>query len=126
MKNRTNRSYSESFKFDVIQDYYASGISKRSIARKYDLSCVQLLSHWLKRYPIDSKELSLPQEVKAEYMDKTESETICQEELLKRRIAELEKALEYSNLRARSLEVLIDVAEENEGISIRKKPGAKQ
>lgn len=126
MKNRTNRSYSESFKLEVIQDYYASGMSMGSITRKYGLSSNQLLSYWLKRYPIDSKELSLPEEVKAEYMKKAESCKLSGEDQLRHRIQELEKALEYANLRARSLEVLIDIAEKNEGISIRKKPGAKQ
>lgn len=126
MKNRTNRSYSESFKLEVIQDYYASGMSMGSITRKYALSSNQLLSYWLKRYPIDSKELSLPEEVKAEYMKKAESCKLSGEDQLRHRIQELEKALEYANLRARSLEVLIDIAEKNEGISIRKKPGAKQ
>lgn len=126
MKNRTNRHYEESFKLEVLQEYYASGASVNSITRKYGLSCSRVLLYWLKRYPIDSPILSLPAEVKAQYMEEEKDVNLTNEKALKQRITELEKALEYANLRARSLEVLIDVAEKNEGINIRKKTGARQ
>ncbi len=45
---------------------------------------------------------------------------------LEKRIKELEKALEYSNLRADAYNKMIDVAEEVLNISIRKKSGTKQ
>ena len=45
---------------------------------------------------------------------------------LEKRIKELEKALEYSNLRARAYNTMIDVAEDMFKIPIRKKPGTKQ
>lgn len=126
MKNRTNQRYAESFKLEVIQDYYESGSSMNGIARKYGLGSRSVLLYWLKQYPITSKELSLPEDVKAHYM--VDSESVKEEEaqLLKHRVSELEKALEYAKLRARAMEVLIDVAEQNEGINIRKKTGARQ
>jgi hypothetical protein len=44
---------------------------------------------------------------------------------LEKRILELEKKLERSEMKRKSLDTLIDIAEE-QGISIRKKSGAKQ
>ncbi|MDD3052615.1 MAG: hypothetical protein PHR06_15960 [Candidatus Cloacimonetes bacterium] len=108
----------------VVSDYYGSGESHKSIALKYDLSCPGLVLNWLKRFPIDSELVSLPSEVKDTYMKNKADPT--EEEILQNRICELEKALAYANLRAHALDVLIDIAEKKEGISIRKKAGVKQ
>lgn len=126
MKNRTNQRYAESFKLEVLQEYYESGSSINSIARKYGLGSRNVLLYWLKQYPIGSKEVSLSEEEKTQYM--VDAESVKDEEVrsLKQRVSELEKALEYAKLRARGMEVLIDVAEKNEGINIRKKTGARQ
>lgn len=59
-------------------------------------------------------------------MEEEKSQDPTSEKSLNQRIIALEKALEYSKLRVRSMEVLIEVAEKNEGIDIRKKTGAKQ
>ena len=127
MQKRKKCHYEESFKLEALTDYYASGSSVRSITLKYGLSCTRVLFSWLHRYPIEGKELSLSEEVISKHMEKIEDRSNPRaEKALKQRIAELEKALWYANLRARGLELLIDVAEKNEGISIRKKPGAKQ
>lgn len=127
MQTRKKCHYEESFKLEVLTDYYASGSSVRSITLKYGLSCTRVLLSWLQRYPIDGKELSLSEEVISKHMAKIEDRSNPRsDKALNQRIAELEKALWYANLRARGLELLIDVAEKNEGISIRKKPGAKQ
>jgi len=45
---------------------------------------------------------------------------------LKKRIKDLEKALDYSKLETLARDILIDKAEEYFDISIRKKSGAKQ
>ncbi len=116
MKNRTNRRYDESFILEAIQYYYESGESVYSISRKYGLSSHSVFLYWLKRYPIDSQKLSLSEEVKIQYMEEEKSQDPTSEKSLNQRIIALEKALEYSKLRVRSMEVLIEVAEKNEGI----------
>jgi hypothetical protein len=55
----------------------------------------------------------------------TEKERQKQEELQKR-IKELEKQLEFAQMKNIALETLIDVAEEQLSVPIRKKAGAKQ
>ncbi|MFV0583929.1 MAG: hypothetical protein ACK5N4_18020, partial [Parabacteroides gordonii] len=112
MQKRKKCHYEESFKLEVLTDYYASGSSVRSITLKYGLSCTRVLLSWLQRYPIDGKELSLSEEVISKHMEKIEDRSNPRsEKALNQRIAELEKALWYANLRARGLELLIDVAE---------------
>lgn len=48
------------------------------------------------------------------------------QDALEKRMADLEKALEYERLRNYAYKKLIDIAEAEEGISILKKGGVKQ
>ena len=56
--------------------------------------------------------------------DMTEAE---QQELeaLKKQNEELKKKLEYADMKATALEIMIDVAEKQLGVDIKKKPGTK-
>ena len=47
-------------------------------------------------------------------------------ESLQKRIEELRRSLELQKMRSRAFEKMIEIAEEEEGISILKKDGAKQ
>lgn len=75
-----------------------------------------LVRSWCKRYA-PQMEVSLPV--------MTEKERIKSEGLDKR-IKELEKQLEHAQMKNIALETLIDVAEEQLKVPIRKKAGAKQ
>jgi BMFP domain-containing protein YqiC len=77
---------------------------------------VDLIKNWLRRYSSDL-EVSLPV--------MTEKERI-KLEALQKRINELEKQLENAQMKNIALETLIDVAEENLKVPIRKKAGAKR
>jgi transposase-like protein len=124
MEKKKQNYYDDAFRLKVVSDYYASGLSKSETARKHGLPDHTSLCSWLKRFPLSSELVSLPKELKLELMAKNVPATT--EEELKKRIKELEKALSYANLRAHALDVLIDVAEKNEGVQIRKKAGTKQ
>lgn len=125
MKNRSYRHHDESFKLEVLKAYYHSGASKRSTSKKYNIS-VSVLGTWLARYRIEGEELSLSEETIQAQMKKKEMERLSEEFTPEERISALEKALAYANLQIKGLNTLIDIAERNEGIRIRKKPGAKQ
>lgn len=118
---------SEDFKLEVLSDYYSSGQSKGFIARKYGLKSIVQITDWIKRFPIDSKQLSLPPEVKSRYkMNHPESKKKSREEELQSRISELERSLAYERMRREAYIKLIEITEREEGISILKKDGAKQ
>ena len=51
---------------------------------------------------------------------------LSDEEILQQRISNLERALELEKMRSRAFEKMIEMAEEEDGISILKKDGAKQ
>ena len=126
MSRRVKRHYDETFKLQVLSEYYSSGMSKDFIARKYDLGDSSSINQWEKIWPIDSKELSLPEEIISTYRMGDKYRGKSNEQILQERIAGLEKSLAMERLRCRALEKVIEIAEREEGISILKKDGVKQ
>lgn len=123
MSKLPRKDYSETFKLEVLRDYYSSGMSKIEIIRKWNLKNHSYLLRWIKRYPIDSDLLSLPAEVLAELQMKDSPKS--KEQLLEAEIMRLKKALELEKLRSHAFRKLIELTEKEEGISILKKDGAK-
>lgn len=129
MKDQKIRRYTENEKLSILRDYYRSGESKNFIVKKYSLCGSSLLNRWLSRYPIEEYSVYLENlhsdQIMTEKLSNDLSSTDSKE-ALEQRIKALEKALAYSELETRALNVLIDVAEKEVGIRIRKKSGAKQ
>lgn len=124
MNKREHRIYSESFRLEVLRDYYSSGNSKKFTVRKWGLSCSQVLTSWINRYPIDPKSLSLDSDPL--FLNTMSDEEQSREKLFEQEVINLRKALEMEKLRSRAFEKLIEVTEKEEGIHILKKDGAKQ
>lgn len=123
---KKNKNYSEEFKLSVIRDYYSSGMSKYACIKKYGLSSPHLFLTWLRKYDSDEKVLPLQSEPPAEDMANRSKDNYKEENArLKKRIRELEKALEFSKLETTVRDMMIDKAEEYYEIPIRKKSGAK-
>jgi len=125
MTSNDQMKYDDNFKLQVLSDYYSSGMSKGFIARKWGISHPTLIN-WQKLWPIDSKELSLPDEIISTYRMGGKDRGKTDEQIYQERIAELEKSLAMERLRCRALEKVIEIAEREEGISILKKDGVKQ
>ena len=121
-----NKKYSEEFKLSVIRDYYSSGMSKRACMKKYGLSCTHLLLTWLRQYGSQAESVPLPADQSEDDIANRSKDSYKEENAqLKKRIRELEKALEFSKLETQARDMMIDKAEEYFDISIRKKSGAK-
>ena len=120
------KRYSEEFKLSVIRDYYSSGMSKYACRRKYQLSSDSILLYWLRKYGNEEKVVSLQPESSEEDMANRSKDSYKDENAqLKKRIRELEKALEFSRLETLARDMMIDKAEDYFDIQIRKKSGAK-
>lgn len=116
------RKFTVEFKKAVVRNYYESGLSKTLITDKWGLYNISILNRWLKDFPVDEKLVTLRQET-INQMEKAQNES---PEALAKRIKELESELAYQKLRAHAFEKMIEIAEQEEGISILKKGGAKQ
>ena len=117
--------YSDDFKLKVLSDYFERGMSKYFIARKWGINR-GLIDAWIKIWPIDPKELSLPDEIISTSRMSDKDSGKSGEQILQERISSLEKSLAYERMRSRAFEKLIEIAEREEGISILKKGGVKQ
>ncbi len=125
--SNNRKNYSESEKLSIIRDYYQSGESKNSFCKKRGLSCISLLNLWLSQYGIEKEMLPLqPESSNAAAMANRDKDNYREENVqLKKRIRDLEKALEFSRLETLARDMMIDKAEEYFNIAIRKKSGAK-
>lgn len=126
MKKKQYKQYSEEFKLSVIRDYYSSGMSKYACQKKYELSSSRLLRNWLSKYDSASESLPLSSnQVEEDMANRSKDSYKAENAQLKKRVRELEKALEFSKLETQVRDMMIDKAEEYFDIAIRKKSGAK-
>lgn len=129
-KKSRRRTFSDDFVLNLLRDYYSSGVSKSFICRKYDIESASLY-YWLKKYDLEGKELSLSQEIinqvkamrKKKDMEKVPK---TREDELEQQVANLKKALEYSELRNKGLMKIIEISSKEYGEDLLKKVGAKQ
>jgi transposase len=116
----------EDAKLAILRDYYENGLSDDEVVLKYHISSKQLFFQWIGQYMGKSLSLSEPKETDLEMKkQKVNLDTLSDQEK-DLRIKSLEKALEMERLRSRGFEVMIDVAEKQLNIPIRKKAGTKQ
>ena len=124
---KSRKKYSEEDKLHYLRLYHESGMSKYSFARKYGLYSPTLLHSWIKKY--ENVEEIVPLQsysVSEEEMANRSKESYKDENAqLKKRIRDLEKALDFSRLETLARDMMIDKAEEYFDIQIRKKSGAK-
>lgn len=124
--SKSQKHYSESEKLSLLREYHQSGMSKTSFCKSRGLCGIVLLNKWLKKYVIEKEMLPLQSKPSDEDMANRSKEDYKDENAqLKKRIKELEKALEFSRLETLSRDMMIDKAEEYFDIAIRKKSGAK-
>ena len=115
----------------IIQEYLNTGCGYRKLQAKYGISRTTICK-WVMIYQgvhniaptsLQQKHYFHPMEKKKKNKDREVSQT--EAELLQK-IAALEKQLAHEKLRAEVLDTLINVAEKQLNISIRKKPGTQQ
>jgi len=119
--------YSDEEKLNYLRLYHESGMSKHAFCKRHGIYDGTLLNSWLKKYENPKKVVPLPSESSNDDDMSNRSKDDYKDEnaQLKKRIRELEKALEFSRLETLARDMMIDKAEEYFDIPIRKKSGAK-
>lgn len=117
-KSGPQSRYDVAFMRAVALEYQTSDLSVNQLARKYGLSHT-LTYQWITRFSLElsTETLILPP------MTPEEQKAL---EALKQQNEELLKRLELAHLKITGLELLIDQAEQELNVDIRKKPGTKQ
>jgi transposase len=122
--------YSLEFKHSVIKEYLVGGVSQKALLRKYDIRIHSGITRWMQklgyaevpekdRYLSSAKPLSLP--AKKPHKDPPTG-ALSQEQ---QRIKELERQLEDEQLRSEMYKRIIEIAERDLNIPIRKKSDTK-
>ena len=122
--------FSEAFKRMVAKAYYTSNKSLAKIGQEFKVHSSNVY-HWSRHYKDEfSGEVSIRQEIST-FKSVTNIEPEMKNpklspDQMEQRILELEAHLKQEQMRSTVLDKMIDLAEEDLKISIRKKSGAKQ
>lgn len=122
MRTRRRRTfYSEEFRKKVLDVYYGGEESVAQISERFDVN-IETVRSWVFRANSERDKMSK--------LDETNNLTMKKEKTssdhLEKRIQALEKELEDERMRSICLDKMIDIAEQELKIDIRKKSGAKQ
>ena len=122
MKRKVNH-FTDEFRFQVVQEYLNTGISQKQLQKKYSIGGNNCINNWMRKF--GTSEVTVEQINLQQAMSKEEEKT-PRERKLEAKVKELERALEQERLRTLALDTMINIAERDLKISIRKKSGTKQ
>ncbi|MCQ2053590.1 MAG: hypothetical protein MJZ84_00645 [Paludibacteraceae bacterium] len=121
--SKIRNHYSESFKLQVLSDYYANGSHSKATAKKWNIPHCNLY-RWLEASCENEKKVvSLQPETKNGLIMQDNQPTIQE---LQQQVLSLQKSLELERLRVIAYERLIEIVKKEDGIDLLKKGGAKQ
>ena len=120
--------FDETDKIAIAREYHERRCPASEIVAKYHISSAVVLYGWLDKYLNEKVRVSLHPETDNETDMSKRSKQQLEEELkaAKAELKRLQEALELEKLRSRAYDTMIDVAEANFNIPIRKKAGTKQ
>lgn len=117
---RTQKDYSYAFKISVIQEIETGGLGIKAAARKYGIQSHSTVTTWLRKHGNFDWENKTYQD-----MPKSPEQKLLELEqkvkLLEKQKSELEKKLDFTDKKAIFFDMMIDIAEEEFKIPIRKK-----
>ena len=116
---RTQKDYSMSFKLSVVQAYETSRLSMETIQRKYGIQGSHTLKRWIEKYgnvDVSNKSHCPVEKSKEQQLLELEQKI----KLLERKNDRLEKELELKDIKAEFFDMMIDTAEKEYHIDIRK------
>jgi transposase len=123
MKQKHGKQRSKEEKLKIVQEYINSDVTMTALMAKYDIAGMGSISRWMRNFGFQAP---TPQTLELNKQMAKETNKTLKERELEQKIRELEKALDYEKLRTRALETMIDIAENDLKIPIRKKSGTKQ
>ncbi|WP_345949017.1 transposase [Mucilaginibacter sp. PAMB04274] len=116
------KHYPDELKLKVVRYYLDSDEGYQKTAERFNLQYAATVMKWVRKFRGESTtqpEMSKPAK-------KEKPIAPGDAEAMAKRIQELEQALETERLRSQAMSTMIDVAERDLKISIRKKSGAKR
>lgn len=125
--NKDIQIYPEEFKRKVVEEYLAGGCTKVALLRKYGIKTKSGIQRWMKTLgyvDVNNEMVRKPkfENITYSYMPSKSTSDSDDPKLLQKRIAELERQLQDEKLRSEAYQRMIEKAEKELHIQIRKKP----
>lgn len=117
---RTQKDYSYAFKLQVVAEVERGELGRKEAQRKYGIQGDATIRTWIEKYG----NLDLSYQTKRSKMKSPEQKILELEQqikLLEKKNRTLEKELDQTNKKAIFFDMMIDIAEKELDISIRKK-----
>jgi transposase-like protein len=124
MIKRERKNYTKDFKERVLFDYFNGKESVLKVSLRYQVNRDTVAS-WVYRRGSESNSRKVVKFVSSD-TDFMQEKKITSPELMEVRIQELERQLELEQMRSQCLDKMIEIAEREFAIDIRKKSGARQ
>jgi len=122
---RTQKDYSMSFKLQVVREIESGELSMTAATQKYGIQARSSVRNWLRKYGTFDWENQTPS-----YMPKSQEQKILELEakvkLLEKQKAFLEHQVDRADRKAVLFDMMIDLAEKEFNIPIRKKCSPEQ
>lgn len=115
--------FTDELKLQVVQEYLETDLSQVELQKKYGIKGNTSILNWMRKFGLQEPNENL---IEIRHAMSKETEKTSHERELENKVLELEKLLEHEKLRTTALNTMIDIAERELKISIRKKSGAKQ
>ena len=122
MKTKVN-CFPDELKLKVVQEYMDTDVSQRELMQKFNIRGVNTIKKWMRKFDLQAPS---EQEIELRRTMAKQKEKTPYERELEAKVQKLEEQLEFEKLRTLALNTMIDVAERDLKISIRKKAGAKR
>ena len=122
MRKKVNK-FTDDFKLQVVQEYLSTDISQEELKKKYNFGGNNNINRWMLKFGLSKPDEGQIQLHRAMRVEKQKSSS---EQELELKIKQLEEELKREQLKTLALNTMINIAERELKVDIRKKPGAKR
>lgn len=122
MKTNVKR-FPDELAYQIVQEYMTTDISQSELKKKYNFGGNGNIYRWMRKFGVSKPDT---EKINLNRVMSQEKESNPRERELELKISKLEDELQREKFKALALNTLIDVAESDLNIEIRKKPGAKR
>ena len=122
MKTNVKR-FPDELAYQILQEYLTTDISQSELKKKYNFGGNGNIYRWMRKFGVSKPDTEA---INLNRVMSQEKESNPRERELELKISKLEDELQREKFKALALNTLIDVAESDLNIEIRKKPGTKR
>jgi len=122
MKTKFNK-FPDELIYQIVQEYLTTETTVSELMKKYNFGCSNSLYSWMRKFGISKQDV---EQIKQDRVMASTGSKSSRELELEHKIRLLEDELNKEKLKTAALSTLIDIAERDLQIDIKKKRGAKQ